>query len=177
MNSATHVTFPSIASLHELMDAMLADTLDPILASSRARGELADNPFVDAVAEMWRAVQKATDDVILRGDQTFSAALGHVMQQWERWKAAVGDKANALSDTLSKNLNDLLLRQLNSALEQMPMQLQIPNWSNAVASITTEYTLTITPSFEVALHRWLTLACQGGIKVTITYSRRTEDGK
>lgn len=177
MTIPEHGTFPSIASLHEVMDAMLAETIDPLLAASRARGEFEDNPFVNAIAEVWRAVQKASDEVILRGEQALSAAQEQVMQQWERWRAQLGDQASALSDALSKKLNELLARQLNGALEQMPTRLHIPNWSNTVESVTTEYTLTMTPSFEVALHRWLTLACQGGIKVTITYSRADADAE
>jgi hypothetical protein len=164
--------FPSLATIQDSMEKMEAEVVDALMNAQGKKGLLPANPIVNAFQEIWEAVRTATNVVILNGKEALEEAMNTALREWERWRSELGDQAGKLLDYLSEKLSELVRNLLTAALQQFPLSLSLPNWENEIGTMSAEFNINVTPTFEVALYRWLTIACAGGLKVTVTYTRR-----
>ena len=161
----------TLADLDAILTAIEHETIDQPLAQLKQQGEFAANPVLTAARELYGKVKEAAHQVAIEGQEALQTAINSVVQTWEDLKEKLGDTAEELLEIFHHQMSLLMGETVRKIMDALPKSLE-GGWENELASVSAQLSLTISPSVEISVERWLKLACVGGLQVTATYAPR-----
>jgi hypothetical protein len=152
----------SLAELHAIMNRVETETIRHDTEALEA------NPVLNAAGELYRRLKEAVELVIAEGQEAIERARDAVVSEWQRQRAALGNRAAELLTIFQEQYQRLLTEAMESIARSVPRQLS-GNSPGLLDGISCKMALSVAPSVSFAATEWLKVVATGGLEVSVTY--------